>query len=44
MPTTGSDRTFLLACAGSVAAGVLLLGIGCWLMPLRTVKHWWRNR
>jgi len=35
---------FLMVCAGSVGAGVVLVGIGCWLMPLRTLRHAWRNR
>lgn len=44
MPTVAVDRVFLLACAGSIGVGVVLFGIGCYLMPLRAVKHAWRNR
>lgn len=44
MPTADIDKQFLLACAGAVVVGVALLGVGYWLMPLRTAKHWWHNR
>jgi hypothetical protein len=44
VPTTASDKQVLAVCAGAVVIGVTLLGLGCWLMPLRTLRHAWRNR
>lgn len=40
----GTDRTFLIACAALIGAGAVLVSVGYWLMPVRVLRHAWRNR
>lgn len=44
MPTTPTDWHILALCGAAIVAGLGLIALGHFLMPLRVLRHAWRNR
>lgn len=44
MPTTHEDALALGLCLAAVVGGLGLIALGHYLMPLRALRHAWRNR
>ena len=44
MPTTSAQWQFLTLCGAVIFGGLGLIAVGHYLMPVRALRHAWRNR